>query len=96
MNLNWKTFYLIQKEMLVFSFSITYVCVLIFVKTMFEHLFFIYLNCFLRIIFVRIVIFILSSYVMSLPYPYPGFLKFVVFPCPAVSYLRGRIRVHAS
>ena len=27
MNLNWKTFYLIQKEMLVFSFSITYVCV---------------------------------------------------------------------
>ena len=35
MNLNWKSFYLIQKEMLVFSFSITYVCFLIFVKTMF-------------------------------------------------------------
>ena len=35
MNLNWKPFYLIQKEMLVFSFSITYVCFLIFVKTMF-------------------------------------------------------------
>ena len=24
---NWKPFYLVQKEMLVFSFSITYVCV---------------------------------------------------------------------
>ena len=35
MNLNWKPFYLIQKEMLVFSFSITYICFLIFVKTMF-------------------------------------------------------------
>ena len=62
---------------------------------MFEHLF-IYLNCFLRTIFVRIIIFILSSYVVSLPYPYLGFLKFVVSPCPAVSYLRGRIRVRAS
>ena len=27
MNLNWKSFYLLQNEMLVFSFSITYVCV---------------------------------------------------------------------
>ena len=27
MNLNWKPFYLIQKEMVVFSFSITYICV---------------------------------------------------------------------
>ena len=73
MNLNWKPFYLIQKEMLVFNFSITYVCVLIFVKTMFEHLLFIYLNCFLRTIFVRIIIFILSYYTVSLPYPYPNF-----------------------
>ena len=63
---------------------------------MFEHLFFIYLNCFLRTIFVRIIIFILSYYVVSLLYPYPGFLKFVVSPCPAVSYLRGRICVRAS
>ena len=45
---------------------------------MFEQLFFIYLNCFLRTIFVRIIIFILSYYVVSLQNPYPGFLKFVV------------------
>ena len=63
---------------------------------MFEHLFFIDLNCFLRTIFVRIIIFILSYYAVSLPYPYPGFLKFVVSPCPAVSYLYDRIRVRAS
>ena len=63
---------------------------------MFEHLFFIYLNCFLRTIFVRIIIFMLSYYVVSLPYPYLGFLKFVVSQCPVMSYLRGRIRVHAS
>ena len=62
---------------------------------MFEHLF-IYLNCFLRTIFVRIIIFILSYYVVSLPYPYPDFLKFAVSPCPAVSYLGGRICVRAS
>ena len=97
MNLNWKPFYLIQKEMLVFSFSITYVCFLIFVKQcLFEHLFFIYLNCFLRTIFVRIIIFILSYYAVSLSYPYPGFLKFAMSPCPVVSYLHGRIRVRAS
>ena len=61
MNLNWKSFYLIQKGMLLFSFSITYASFRIFVRTMFEHLFFIYLNCFLRII-----IFLLFYYVMSL------------------------------
>ena len=33
---------------------------------------------------------------MYFPYPYPGFLKFVLSPCPAVSYLRGRIHVRAS
>ena len=49
---------------------------------MFEYLFFIYLNCFLRTIFIRIIIFILSYYVVSLPYPYPGFLKYVVSPYP--------------
>ena len=43
--------------MLVFSFSITFASFLIFVRTLFEHLFFIYLNCFLRIIFVKIIIF---------------------------------------
>ena len=32
--------------MLVFSFSITYASLWIFVRRMFEHLFFIYLNCF--------------------------------------------------
>ena len=63
---------------------------------MFEHLFFIYLNCFLRTIFIRIIVFILSYYAVSLPYPYPGFLKYVVSPYPVVSYLRGRIHVCAS
>ena len=63
---------------------------------MFEHLLFIYLNCFLRTIFVRIIIFILSYYAVSLPYPYPDLLKFAMSPCLAMSYLRGRIRVRAS
>ena len=82
--------------MLVFSFSITYVSLLIFVKTMIDHLFFIYQNFFLRIIFVRIIIFILSYYVVSLSYPYPSFLEFVVSPCPIVSYPLGRIHIRAS
>ena len=45
---------------------------------MFEQFLFIYLNCFLRTIFVRIIIFILSYYVVSLLYSYPDFLKFSV------------------
>ena len=45
---------------------------------MFEHLFFIYLNCFLRIVFVRIIIFLLFYFSVSLPYPCPSFLKFFV------------------
>ena len=75
------SFYLIQKEMLVFNFSITYVCVLIFVKTMFEHLLFIYLNCFLRTIFVRIIIFILSYYTVSC---HIRILIFLNLPCPHI------------
>ena len=63
---------------------------------MFVHFLFIYLNWFLRIIFIRIIIIFLLYYIVSLPYPYPDFLKFVVSPCPVVSYLRGRIRVRAS
>ena len=63
---------------------------------MFEHLFFIYLNYFLRTIFIRIIIFILSYYVVSLSYPYPDFFKFVMFSCPVMSYICGRIRVPAS
>ena len=44
MNLNCNPFYLIQKEMLVFSFSITYVCFLIFVRTMFVSALVFYLS----------------------------------------------------
>ena len=33
---------------------------------------------------------------MSLPYPYPDFLKFAASPCLAVSYPGGRIRIRAS
>ena len=63
---------------------------------MFEHFFFIYLNLFLRTIFIRIIIFILSYYVVSLPYLYLGFLKFSISLCPAMSYLCGCIHVRAS
>ena len=62
---------------------------------MFEHLFFIYLNCFLRIIFVRMIIFLLFYYDVSLSYSCPSFLEFAVSPCPAVSYPRGRVRLRA-
>ena len=51
-----------------------------FVRIMFEHLFFIYLNCILRIIFVSIIIFLFFYYVVSLSYPCPSFLEFVVSP----------------
>ena len=65
--------------MLVFSFSITFASFLIFVRTMFEHLFFIYLNCFLRIIFVRIIIF----YYFIIPCPCRiRILFFLIFRIP--------------
>ena len=63
---------------------------------MFEHLLFIYLNFFLRAIFVRIIIFILSYYVVSLSYLYLGFLKFSISLCPVMSYLHDCIHVRAS
>ena len=47
---------------------------------MFETYFFIYLNFFLRILFERIIIFLLFYYVMSLPYPSFSFLDFFVSP----------------
>ena len=58
---------------------------------MFEHLFFIYLNCFLRII-----IFLLFYYVVSLSYPCPSFLEFVVSPCPRVPPCRIPVAVSVS
>ena len=63
---------------------------------MFKHLFFISLNCFLRIIFVMLIIFLLFYYAMSLPYPYPSFFKFFVSLYPAVPYPYGHGHVRAS
>ena len=63
---------------------------------MFEHLFFYLSKLLFKDNICKDNYFLLFYYVVSLLYLCPSFLEFVVSSCPAVSYHRGRVRVHAS